>query len=348
MLSSKRSKVLRIRPAMNLKSQKSSAGSVSVVIPAYNAEDFLSRAIESILAQTLAPKEIIVIDDGSTDRTVEIVEGFGDKIKLISQENAGVSAARNKGIRESTGEFIAFLDSDDYFLLPTKLEEQIEIAQETSADIVISGWLVIDEKETPIIERKPWNKIPKLDLYNWLRFQGVLPSAMLFRCSALLKVAGFDEDLRHAEDIDLVLRMSLAGFRTKWLEKVVVAYRQHSGSLTRRLPEQAASIRKLWHRFFGRDDLPFHVKRVEIPIMFSTEVWIAFRAFQGGDLTLMKKQLIRSLEFTKFNKTGVLWEWIRGFIALSIVETGEKLNVNYLTESPEWRELENSVLEIRP
>ena len=100
--------------------------SVSVVIPAFNAGACLGRAIESVLAQRYPAKEIIVVNDGSTDDTEEVAQGFGSKIKYIYQASGGVSVARNKGIEASTGRWVAFLDADDEFG-PEKLEKQIEL-----------------------------------------------------------------------------------------------------------------------------------------------------------------------------------------------------------------------------
>lgn len=87
----------------------------SVVIPAFNRESTLPRAIESVLAQDLSPYEVIVIDDGSRDRTAEVAEAFGSRVRVVRQENAGVSAARNRGVREASCPWVAFLDSDDYW-----------------------------------------------------------------------------------------------------------------------------------------------------------------------------------------------------------------------------------------
>ncbi len=317
---------------------------VSVVIPAYNSAKFIATAIESALNQSISSKEIIVIDDGSTDNTAKIVGSFGGAVKIISQKNMGVSAARNRGISESRSEFIAFLDSDDYFLFPDKLEVQIRIAQQKSCEIIMSGWMVVDENGNPIVERQPWNKVPVLDLFNWLRFQGVLPSAMLFKRSALCEVGGFNVEMSHAEDIDLILRMALEGFRTAWEKRISVAYRQHVGSLTRKLSEQSSSMDTLWSAFFDRDDLPFHIKKIANPIKFMSKIWIAFRAFEGGELQMMKEQLDSSKQFTNFTSDGLLWEWMHRFITFSIVETGKRLDVGELTETFEWKELETSIL----
>ncbi len=98
---------------------------VSVVIPAYNVEKYIGRAIDSVLAQTRRPDEIIVVDDGSTDNTAEVIRSYGSKVCFIRQENAGASVARNTGVQAATSEWIAFLDADDEWL-PEKLQLQIE------------------------------------------------------------------------------------------------------------------------------------------------------------------------------------------------------------------------------
>ncbi len=110
---------------------------VSVVIPAYNAEKYIGRAIDSVLAQTRQPDEIIVVDDGSTDNTADVIKSYGSRVHSIHQENGGASVARNTGIEAAKSEWIAFLDADDEWL-PEKLAEQIELHRNNS-DLVWSA-----------------------------------------------------------------------------------------------------------------------------------------------------------------------------------------------------------------
>ena len=103
---------------------------ISVIIPAYNREKLLPQTLESLLRQTLPAEEIIVVDDGSTDRTAAVAESFGEPVRVIHQENSGPAAARNRGFLESLGEFIHFFDSDD-LALPNKHEVQMKALQES-------------------------------------------------------------------------------------------------------------------------------------------------------------------------------------------------------------------------
>src|SRR5687767_2043013 len=99
------------------------SGAVTVVIPCYNGAAYLRTTIASVLSQTALPREVLIIDDGSTDNSAEVARSFGSAVKVISQENRGLSGARNRGIEEAQGEWVAFLDADDVWM-PNKLEHQ--------------------------------------------------------------------------------------------------------------------------------------------------------------------------------------------------------------------------------
>jgi glycosyltransferase involved in cell wall biosynthesis len=111
---------------------------VSVIIPSYNYIDYIGKCLESVLSQDYSRIELIVVDDGSTDGTVELLKNFGGISKLILQENRGVSIARNRGLLEATGDFIAFLDADDFWDV-SKISKQVRVALSTQSDLVYSG-----------------------------------------------------------------------------------------------------------------------------------------------------------------------------------------------------------------
>src|SRR4029450_6412226 len=112
---------------------------VSVIIPCYNAERWIGEGIQSCLNQTYAPIEVIVIDDGSTDRSLEVIKSFGNKIRWETGPNCGGNHARNRGFSISSGHYIQFLDADDY-LLPEKIARQVGFLEESGVDVVYGDW----------------------------------------------------------------------------------------------------------------------------------------------------------------------------------------------------------------
>jgi len=210
---------------------------VSVIIPTYNCAKYLPQAIESILNQTYKDYEIIIVDDGSTDNTKEIISVYQSKIKYIYQDNAGVSKARNTGIQNSTGMYIAFLDADDRWL-PFKLELQIKCFEKLpNVDLIFSDFSAI--KQNRIIYKsyfyKAFNifKEFKINLDNIFQnkfqickngqnlkvfwgnifktlFLGnfILPSTVILKKKALSNVGYFNEKYRVAEETEFFLRFA--------------------------------------------------------------------------------------------------------------------------------------------
>lgn len=187
--------------------KKQTKPQVSVIIPTYNRGWIIKEAIDSVLAQDYGDFELIVVDDGSTDNTDDILNSYRGDIIVFRQENQGVSAARNRGLAEASGRFIAFLDSDDLWL-PQKLSLQVEFfsknpdAQicQTEETWIRKGVRVNPKKR----HKKPWGMIFEASLALCL----VSPSAVMIRRSLFEKVGGFDETLPACEDYDLWLRIS--------------------------------------------------------------------------------------------------------------------------------------------
>ncbi len=190
---------------------------VSVIIPTYNRAKFVTKAIDSVLAQTYKDYEIIVIDDGSTDNTQEVLEPYMDKITYMYQENAGVSAARNAGIRATTGQWIAFLDSDDKWM-PEKLSIQMECLSQNNAKVCFTANVCftnsireegqfedltgLSQKEVKEqIFAEPFDLILR-DSF-WLSVQ-----TMVIEKKLLEKVGCFDERLKVAEDTRLIYNLA--------------------------------------------------------------------------------------------------------------------------------------------
>jgi len=210
---------------------------LSVIIPTYNRAHLISRAIKSVLNQTYQDFEIIVIDDGSTDNTEEIVKDFTDfRIHYIYHKyNQGVSAARNTGIKASRGEYIALLDSDDEWL-PEKLSKQIKVLQSESPEVgaVYSNLCYIDENG------KSTNKLlnPKKEGYIYEDlFAGNCvgpPSTLLIRKECFNRVGLFDNLLNAQEDWDMWIRIAKY-YRFALIKIPLVKYRLHSNQISKNL-----------------------------------------------------------------------------------------------------------------
>lgn len=180
---------------------------VSVIIPTFNRGWILQEAIDSVLAQDYVNFELIVVDDGSTDNTAEILSGYRDRITVLAQRNQGVSAARNRGIQAAAGELIAFLDSDDLWL-PPKLSRQVEFFNDRRDALICQTeeiWIRNGIRVNPKIRhQKPSGMIFNRSLELCL----VSPSAVIIRRRLFDHVGFFDENLPACEDYDLWLRVS--------------------------------------------------------------------------------------------------------------------------------------------
>lgn len=220
--------------------------SVSVILPTFNGQKYIAEAIESALTQTLAPHEIIVVNDGSTDGTEKIVQGYGSKVRYIYQENKGVAGAYNTGIAVASGNYIAFLEHDDVWA-PEKNASQVQCFEDGGQPgMVFSPVLLVEE-----------GKPSKLNVVNLNDGEGEVNFAAFFarnrvlncstvmmRKSVLEDVGGFLEDLPLSFDYDLWLRIA-AKYRVVCLSKPLVAYRIHSNNLSRDAHDLMASVSSL-------------------------------------------------------------------------------------------------------
>ena len=180
---------------------------VSVIIPTYNRGWILSEAVDSVLAQEYRDFELIVVDDGSTDNTREILQGYGDAVTVISQGNRGVSAARNRGIVAAAGELIAFLDSDDLWL-PAKLQRQVDFFTSHPEALINQTEEVWIRRGRRVNPKKRHAKAGGMIFERSLELCLVSPSAVMVRRRLFDLVGPFDENLPACEDYDLWLRVS--------------------------------------------------------------------------------------------------------------------------------------------
>jgi glycosyltransferase involved in cell wall biosynthesis len=203
---------------------------VSVIIPTFNRADLVIQALESVINQDYQPIEIIVIDDGSTDNTAEKINDFGQQVKYIRQENSGEATARNLGIQNANGKYVAFLDDDDLFL-PGKLTLQAEILiNQPAIALVACQALRLDETEhiipnQEVFPRKHTGLVP-FDGLVCSPYTSIIPSTSMIRRSVLHEVGGFDPDIRYGEDWDLVIRIG-AHHSILYLAEPLVYLRVH-------------------------------------------------------------------------------------------------------------------------
>jgi len=225
---------------------------VSVVIPAYNAERYLRETLDSVLAQTYRDFEVIVVDDGSKDSTPAIAKGYGEPVRCVEQANAGPSAARNRGIREARGAFIAFVDSDDLWL-PEKLAEQVPLFDpEGRVGLVYCR----AEKIGPAGQPLPTPQLPKPRgrVFMDFLFRNHCPtSGVVVRRECFETCGVFPEDMVWAEDWHLWLRIARR-YEFEVVDRVLIRHRVHGGALTAQSEKAYAGARKALQSGFVEGD----------------------------------------------------------------------------------------------
>lgn len=214
---------------------------VSAVIPTYNRREWVQLAIDSALAQRGVTLEVIVVDDGSSDGTCDALKArYGDRIRFIPQENQGESAARNRGAAEASGEFLAFLDSDDLWL-PGKLARQLDfLRRNPDCGAVSCQAYAIDEQGREIL-RLPYGahvRGSRISLHQILTSGLPLSgSTPMIRATAFQQIGGYDELIRHGEDVDIAVRLLLENFAVGMIPRPLAKIRSHRGSQSLALQE---------------------------------------------------------------------------------------------------------------
>jgi len=211
---------------------------VSIVIPTYNRSAYLQKAIRNVLDQSFSDIEVIVVDDGSTDNTMEVLRQFGGRIKYISQVNQGVAAARNSGLKMASGVFIAFLDSDDEWDKDFILK-MVYCLENTNCywGICDNYRVVIDvnEKEMSREHQKRTLMLNSDEFYRTLLERDIVggPSKGLFRKKVLEKIGGYDIQLSVREDWDLWIRLAALKLKVGHVEEPLYTYFIRQNSLTK-------------------------------------------------------------------------------------------------------------------
>ncbi len=216
---------------------------VSIVIPCYNAEEYIAEAIQSSLDQTYSKVEVIVIDDGSTDGSLNVIRSFGEAVRWKTGPNCGPAAARNRGVEISRGDFIQFLDADD-LLYPRKVVHQIPLVIENVADIVVCDWEV-GPMDKPQQTTRCSGAFDGADQVVQTLFKEVHTPSPILSKELFNSVGGFRRELPCSEDHDLYLRLACAGATFAHMPEVLYRVRKVSNSVSSnklRLCDQYATI----------------------------------------------------------------------------------------------------------
>lgn len=268
---------------------------ISVIIPAYNQAAYLAEAIRSVIDQTFTDWELFVVDDGSTDNTAQILAGFQDpRIHVVRQANRGVSAARNTGIYYSSAPLITFLDADDLFMLDKMAVLYEYLKNHPNIGLVVGGMQSLDSSGRLFEE--------KIVSQTCLGFPGLLfgndipLGGVMLRRDWLNPVGGFDESMHTCEDWDLWLRLAVAGCQLSQVEKVVVAYRIHSGQVTRNAAKMRIDSLRMWDKFFAIPGLPADLLAYRDYTVASALVRTAARAFRSGEFEMGNSDLVNAIK----------------------------------------------------
>ena len=267
---------------------------VSVIIPTYNREQYIQKALDSVLAQTYQRFEIIVIDDGSTDSTRTMISAYKENVHYLYQENQGISRARNTGIKNSHGDYIAFLDSDDYWL-PEKTELQIALLQKhpeygmaasRCASIRLDG--SFREKNRP--GTSGWV------LENLFQANFIRTSAAIIRRECFDRIGLFDEELKECEEYDLWLRIA-AHYPVGFINRSLAVYVDNpEGVSTDSLSGRLYRLKVLEKEYLKRKIPPtMYGKRIANTCHYIGRHYLAKEERVIGRSYLMKAQRLKPL-----------------------------------------------------
>lgn len=271
---------------------------VSVVIPVYNGARYLTEALDSVFAQTYSDYEVICVDDGSTDASVDILKGFGSRISLVQQRNAGGCAARNEGVRRSSGPYVAFLDQDDRWY-PDKLARQVsalDAAPDASLALCNSDRMDMEGRvvqvgatvsERPGLQTEPLGRLIGEDQ--------LLSSAIMVRRDLFIRAGMFDEQLHGFEDFDLAARLRREG-RFVFIEEPGMCYRINQGGQSQsgglRIIRSRERFLLKMQELYRNDPAKQELIRLMLADCYSDWGWSEVR---GGNLRAGREKLRLSL-----------------------------------------------------
>ena len=227
---------------------------VSVIMPVFNNEKYIEKSINSVLNQTYIDFELIIVDDKSTDRSIEIVEQFDDnRLKIIKlSQNIGVALARNKGIEVSTGEYICFIDSDDYWK-PIKLEKQVDLMEKNNYSFIYSDYAYLNrDGSTHRV------KVPKSITYKEaLKNTTIFTSTVMFNMKYLKKADIYMPNIKKGQDTATWWKVLKKGIRAYAINEVLAYYRV--GTKSSLSSNKFKALKRTWE-LYKREDISYFKK----------------------------------------------------------------------------------------
>jgi glycosyltransferase involved in cell wall biosynthesis len=289
---------------------------VTVAIPAYNAMEYLPETLKSVLNQTYRDFEVIIVNDGSTDKIEEWFASIDDRrVKLISQVNRGLAGARNTAIEHATGDYIALLDADDLWET-TKLAKQIDLFEDNPEVGLIYTWAsLIDETGKSIgktiktnLEGDVWEQL--------LTRNSIRPSSVVIRRDCFEKVGRFDENLRsYIEDWDMWLRLA-PHYSFRVVKKPLMFYRERNSSVSKNLEAMKQSIEIVIKKAFA--DAPKELQSIANISYSLAYINLAFQALQSQKPDFRLVKYFRDLAVSHNPGLRFSWLYLRCEIAIAL------------------------------
>ncbi|WP_414566581.1 MULTISPECIES: glycosyltransferase family 2 protein [unclassified Anabaena] len=282
---------------------------VSVVIPAYNAMTYLPKTLESVLRQTFTDFEVLIINDGSSDCILDWSASVTDqRVKVISQENQGLSGARNTGIAQAQGEYIAFLDADDLWA-PTKLEKQVRCFEDNPSVGLVHNWtILIDETDKPTGEQ--WS--PHLEGNIWeqiIVINSVSSGAAIVRRCCFETIGVFARDLSGTADWDMWIRIAYR-YPFAVIKEPLTLYRQHSQNMSKDCQHMLTNARIVIEKAFQSVPLELlYLRNRAYAYFYRYQAWVSLYSGNYKQAIYCRNQALLHNPNLRLSKNFIHLSW---------------------------------------
>jgi glycosyltransferase involved in cell wall biosynthesis len=311
---------------------------ISVIIPIYNAAKYLNTAIKSVLNQTFVDFELLIIDDGSTDNTMEVAKAFDDRrIQYFYQSNQGKSQARNNGIYKSKGRFISFLDADDFYS-KSKLKYLLDFLRNNPQIGCVAGGVRRISENGQIISEKKLQDNKLITIKDLLFGNSINVCSTLIRSEHVKKIKGFDICLKRGEDWDFHYRLALSGCSIVVKKNIVCAYRFRQNAIDKTNDLYCRSMIEVTKKMFENEALPDKLKKLKNHALSSTYLRLSARSYASNKMMLgmtnLKKAIFYDPTIMENNHKKILTRlvyWIHHFN----IDNGSMLIKRILNNLPE-------------